>query len=112
MIRRSEGGHSLRNLWRIGLADKYLKRHKTEINDMIKKAISEGVSSFATSFKVEIKSGSPDMERQYRFAIHHIIQNYPEKASLRTWSREEAMVPWVAVASEIGVSLLQNYLHL
>jgi sacsin len=89
-----------------------MKRHKTEINDMIKKAISEGVTGFTTSFEVEIKSGSPNMERQYRFALHHSIQNYPEKESLRTWSQEEAMVPWVAVASEIRVSILQNCLKL
>jgi hypothetical protein len=89
-----------------------MKRHKTEINNMIKKAISEGVSSFSTSFEVEIKSGSPDKERQYRFALHHSIQNYPEKESLRTWSKEEAMIPWVAVASEIQVSLRQDHLQL
>lgn len=89
-----------------------MKRHKTEINDVIKKTISEGVSSFTTSFEIEIKSGSPDKERQYRFALHHSIQNYPEKESLRTWCEEEAMIPWVAVASEIRVSLWQSYLQL
>jgi sacsin len=83
-----------------------MKRHKTNINVAIKKAISAGVSSFNTSFEVEIKSGSPGMERNYHFALHHSIQNFPEKESLRKWSKEEAMVPWVAVASEIRVSPL------
>lgn len=89
-----------------------MKRYKTNVNAAIKKAISEGVSSFSTSFEVEIKSGPPDKERKYCFAIHHSIQNYPENESLRSWSKKEAMVPWVAVASEIRVSLWQNYLKL
>lgn len=79
---------------------------------MIKKVISEGVSTFNTSFEVEIKSGSPDKEQQYRFALHHSIQNYPENEGLRAWSKEEAMIPWVAVASEIQVSLWRDHLQL
>lgn len=85
-----------------------MKSRKTEINAAIKKTILEGVSNFNASFEVEIKSGSPDQEQQYRFAIHHSIQNYPENESLRSWCKDEAMVPWVAVASEIRVSLLQT----
>jgi sacsin len=91
------------------LADKHIKRHKSEINAAIKKTILEGVGNFIRSFEIEIKSGSPDTERQYRFAIHHRIQNYPENESLRSWSKDEALVPWVAVASEIGVSLWRNH---
>ncbi len=85
-----------------------MKRHKSEINAVIKKTILEGGNNFDSSFKVEIKSGPRDQERQYLFAIHHSIQNYPEDESLNSWSKDEALIPWVALASEIGVSLWQT----
>ena len=86
------------------------ERRKSEINAKIRETILEGRGNFNTSFEVEIKSGITGNERQYRFAIHHSIQNYPEDEDLASWSKDEALLPWVAVASEIGVSLSQNRL--
>jgi hypothetical protein len=83
-----------------------MHRHKTEINDMIKKALSGGLDNFNSSFVVEIESGSEGMEKRSGFAVHHIIQDYPENEKLRAWTKAEAMIPWVALAAKLPVSFM------
>ena len=88
------------------------ERYKSDVNTAIEKAISGGGINFSSSFEIEIKRGMPDNEAQYRFAIHHSIQDYPKDERLKSWSKDEAMVPWVALASEIEVSLWWKYMKI
>jgi hypothetical protein len=71
---------------------------------MIKKALIGDIGNFTRSFVVEIQSGSQELRKMNRFAVHHSIQKYPNDEKLRVWTKAEAMVPWVAVAAELPVS--------
>lgn len=78
---------------------------------MIKKALTEGAVKYTHSFEIHLEYRSQNWEERKRFAVHHSIQDYPEKdnpedKTLRAWCKADAMVPWVAVACELPVSLI------
>jgi hypothetical protein len=73
---------------------------------MVKKALTEGAVKYTRSFEIHLEYRSQNWRERKRFAVHHSIQDYPEDKMLRAWCKADAMVPWVAVACELPVSLI------
>jgi hypothetical protein len=83
-----------------------MSRYRAEINNTIKEALGGDITKFSSSFVVELECESKGSKTRNHFAVHHIIPNYPIDEKLRSWAKAEAMVPWVAVATELPVSLI------
>lgn len=75
---------------------------------MVKKALTGGAVKYTRSFEIHLEYRSQIGEERKRFAVHHSVQDYPEDKMLRAWCKANAMVPWVAVACELPVSLIRE----
>ncbi len=69
----------------------------------MKLALAEPDSTFDYSFevKIELKSGQQSMETC--FVVHHTIRGDSMDSHMREWTRDQKLVPWVAVAAEFPV---------
>jgi sacsin len=78
-----------------------VRRNKTTINQMIKRAFAEAVDTFNLSFEIEIEYGQIGAKKQTSFAVHHQIGDNPKDKELREWSKAQAVIPWVAIAAQL-----------
>jgi sacsin len=79
-----------------------VRQHKEAVNQAIKTALCKGSSAFDRSFRIEIDMGDLRTGGKICFLVHHTIAKYPEDRCLVDWSKAEALLPWVAVATQLS----------
>lgn len=79
-------------------------RHKSRVNDAVKRALEDPEYLFNHSFEAGIEYRSDGESKTTRFVVHHSIQRSPIDSGLQDWIKDEKLLPWVAVAAQLPVS--------
>jgi sacsin len=81
-------------------------RHKLKVNEAVKQALRNPKYSFDHCFEAGIEYRSAEELKKTSFVVYHRIQGALKDSSLREWAKDQKLVPWVAVAAQLPVSLL------
>ena len=78
-------------------------RNKALINERIRHPQSENSSPYHPPFEIQLTYGDVGSKTSTTFAVQHTFGGEPQDQQLRNWRRDNAFIPWVAVAAEIPV---------
>ncbi|KAH7330503.1 hypothetical protein BKA65DRAFT_404568 [Rhexocercosporidium sp. MPI-PUGE-AT-0058] len=89
------------------IGDEDIRNHKTKINNAVKSALMSPSFSFHHNFQAGIQHTSNEKSTTTQFMVQHIIQDSMDD-SLRSWARDQQLIPWVAVAAQLPLSPANN----
>lgn len=87
----------------------WICRNKLEVNQMIKTMSDHEFRPFNLSFVIDIEFGATGKKEKVSYAVCHALGKQPECKELQNWSENQALIPWVAVASRLPVRFLMPF---
>jgi sacsin len=79
-------------------------RHKSQVSHAVKTTLADPDYVFDLSFGVKIERRSGQESSETRFVVHHTICGDSMDSQMRQWTRDQNLVPWVAVAAQLPVN--------
>jgi hypothetical protein len=99
-----------RKLYTFTFHDGLLKVYsdKLKVNNAVKAALAAPEYTFDHSFETEIEYRSAQDSKRTKFVIHHCIYGVSMNGTLRDWTNEQKLVPWVAIAVQLPVCAFRH----
>ncbi|ESZ90668.1 hypothetical protein SBOR_8948 [Sclerotinia borealis F-4128] len=77
---------------------KSVQHNKNRVNNAIVSILENPAQAFDCTFELEVRYQIRQAKTHRRFLLHHSIQGSSMTEEIRKWSKNQKLVPWIAVA--------------